>query len=142
MLLCTCVVWLLLIRISRELFLVLLVSANFSLSQPILQNIILMPSYLVKGNYKRTRRLNLSVSLSCRCLEVLISDYRQYIFFLLSSLQKIRIEEGDKVKQRGSGPILTEEAYAINDALYYYKQVGASTNSTFLIRLFLIKLQP
>ena len=120
-LLCTCVVWLLLIRISRELFLVLLVSANFSLSQPILQNIILMSGYLVKGNYKRTHRLNLSVSLSCRCLEVLISDSRQCIFFLLSSLQKIRIEEGDKVKQRESGPILTEEAYAINDALYYYK---------------------
>ncbi|KAJ4787294.1 La-related protein [Rhynchospora pubera] len=36
--------------------------------------------------------------------------------------QEIRIEEGDKVKQRESGPISTEQASAISDGLYYYEQ--------------------
>lgn len=57
-------------------------------------------------------------------------------------MQELRIDEGDKVKQRDSGPISTEQASAISDGLYYYEQVSAITNSTFLIRLFLVQLQP
>lgn len=53
-------------------------------------------------------------------------------------MQELRIEDGDKVKQRESGPFLAEQESTINDGLYYYEQVAASTNSTFLIRLFLI----
>jgi hypothetical protein len=69
---------------------------------------------------------------------LLCSSFKAFLdnncFFLLSSMQEIKIDEDDKVKQRDSGPISMEQASAISDGLYYYEQVSASTNSTFLIR--------
>ncbi|XP_078151920.1 LA RNA-binding protein isoform X2 [Carex rostrata] len=52
--------------------------------------------------------------------EIDIND--QDVSRLVIVTQELRIEDGDKVKQRESGPFLAEQESTINDGLYYYEQ--------------------